>query len=391
MYARLVAYEVQVVNEVRVLRDGEPCGAIDGPPGAPAAGLARAASGAAAAHARGGGSLAQGARRLGPHQPARRAVGAAALARRRRRPGAGRRPRDAGARPRRPGRPRPGRASWRRASPGDWLATERGRHRERSSRNLAAAASALEADGDLPGAAAQARERVDRDPFSESAVRELVRFTWLAGDRTAALDIYDRFRERLRLERGVAPSPETRRLVDELRAGAAGPERMPQVPLPPLLDRVATSPLIGRAEELDRRARRVRAHPPGRHRSAADRGRARHRQDAARGRAGVGDVVGGRRGARRAGHRGRAGAVPGVGRGAVRLPGGAAARRGGRADGPGRAGARAHAPRGAGGAGAGRGSLPPARGGRRACSPRSATAGRRCWCSTTCTGRSAPA
>ena len=81
-------------------------------------------------------------------------------------------------------------------------------------------------------------------------MRELVRFTWLSGDRTAALDIYDRFRERLRLERGVAPSPETRRLVDELRAGAAGPERMPQVPLPPMLDRMVAAPLAGRADEL---------------------------------------------------------------------------------------------------------------------------------------------
>ena len=71
---------------------------------------------------------------------------------------------------------------------GDWLLGERDRHRERSSRNLAAAASALEADGDLSGAASQARERVARDPYSESAVRDLVRLTWLAGDRAGALD-----------------------------------------------------------------------------------------------------------------------------------------------------------------------------------------------------------
>ena len=133
---------------------------------------------------------------------------------------------------------------------GDWLVGERDRHRVRSSRGLAAAASALEADGDLPAAAEQARERVARDPYSESAVRELVRLTWLAGDRTGALDVYDRFRERLRAGRGVAPSPETKRLVAELRAGVARPARLPQVPLPALVERAAGSALVGRADDL---------------------------------------------------------------------------------------------------------------------------------------------
>lgn len=132
----------------------------------------------------------------------------------------------------------------------DWLTEERDRHRERSSRGLAATAAALEADGDLAGAAAQARERVAHDPFAEAALRELVRLTWLAGDRDGALEIYDRFRERLRTERGVAPSPETRRLIEELRTGDTGPARLPQTPLPPLLARAGATPMAGRAEEL---------------------------------------------------------------------------------------------------------------------------------------------
>ncbi len=249
MYARLVAYDVQVVNEVRVLRDGVSCGAIDGRP-------ARLLLVWLALHP-GRQPRTLVAEDLWPNVPAesaRTSLRAALSALRRSLGGDADRVlvADRGTLGLAPavqvdrdlvGELAPGLA-------GDWLAAERVRHRERSSRDLAVAASAPEADGDLPGAAAQARERVERDPFSESAVREHVRFTWLAGDRTAALDIYDRFRERLRLGRGVAPSPETRRLVDELRAGAAGPERMPQVPLPPLLDRVATSPLVGRADEL---------------------------------------------------------------------------------------------------------------------------------------------
>ncbi len=133
---------------------------------------------------------------------------------------------------------------------GDWLVEERARHLLRASRNVSAAAPALELDDNYPGAVEQARERIERDPFSESALRELVRLTWLAGDRTGALDLYDRFRDRLRSERGVAPSLETRRLVDELRAGAATPARMPQVPLPMLVVRAAASPLAGRAGEM---------------------------------------------------------------------------------------------------------------------------------------------
>jgi DNA-binding SARP family transcriptional activator len=134
--------------------------------------------------------------------------------------------------------------------PGEWLANERDRHRTRSSRSLAAAVSALEADGDLAAAAAHARERVEHDPFAEAAVRELVRLTWLAGDRAGALEAYDRFRERLRSERGVAPSPETRRLIDDLRAGVTGPTRLPQVPLPAPLVRAASTSLVGRESEL---------------------------------------------------------------------------------------------------------------------------------------------
>src|SRR5690349_15615141 len=42
--------------------------------------------------------------------------------------------------------------------PGDWLTGERERHRTRSSRTLAATVAALEADGDLAAAAAHARE-----------------------------------------------------------------------------------------------------------------------------------------------------------------------------------------------------------------------------------------
>ena len=163
LYAR-VRVRGAAGRRVRVLRRGVP---VAEPDGRPAPGTccswARAPSAPAAAHADRGRSVAAGARGLGAHQPPRCAVGAAALARRRRRQGARRRPETLGLAPAvsvdrdRPGELAPGLA-------GDWLADERVRHRERSSRGLAAAASALEADGDLAGAAARAQERVGRDP-----------------------------------------------------------------------------------------------------------------------------------------------------------------------------------------------------------------------------------
>ena len=266
-------------------------------------------------------SVAARARGFGAHQPAgrlsalRRALGADAervlvTDRRDARPGAGR-----AGRPRPAGELAPGLA-------GDWLAGER----ERAPRAVVAhawrrAASALEADGDLPGAAGQARERVERDPFSESAVRELVRFTWLAGDRTGGA-------RRLRpVPRAPAAGARRRAVAGDAAAdrrarapARPGRQRLPQVPLPPMLDRTAAR-AAGRAGATGarRRARRVRADPPGRHRPAARGGRAGHRQDAARGRARDGDVAwdgAAVLAGRVAG--GRAGAVPGVGRGARR-------------------------------------------------------------------------
>ena len=202
-----------------------PPGAPEGRPGAAAAGVAGAAPRPPAAHADRRRSVAERARGVGAHEPAGRAGGAAALRSATTPTGVLVADRETlGLAPGvqvdrdRPGELAPGLA-------GDWLVGERDRHRERSSRGLAAAASALEADGDLPAAAAQARERVARDPYSESAVRELVRLTWLAGDRAGALDVYDRFRERLR-------SRTRRRAVagDEAAGGRAARRRRPARP-----------------------------------------------------------------------------------------------------------------------------------------------------------------
>ena len=110
-----------------------------------------------------------------------------------------------------------------------------------------------------------ARRRVALDPLSEGAQRELIRRLAAAGDRSGAMTAYIRLRERLRRDLGIAPSIDTRRLVEQVRAddGAeilhaelAGeglrtpPRGRPHqlLPLPPLLHRAPPTALVGRTD-----------------------------------------------------------------------------------------------------------------------------------------------
>jgi DNA-binding SARP family transcriptional activator len=103
----------------------------------------------------------------------------------------------------------------------DWVYEARDEHRARLADVLATLAARAEADGDLPAAVAWSRRRAALDPLSEEPQRELMRRLAAAGDRAAALGVYGRMRNRLREQMGVLPSPETRRLAEELRAGRA--------------------------------------------------------------------------------------------------------------------------------------------------------------------------
>jgi len=135
----------------------------------------------------------------------------------------------------------------------DWVLSARDEHRDRVSGALAGLARAA---ATLPEAVAFARARVTLDPLSEDAGRDLARRLDAAGDRGAALQALERLRERLHSELGSAPSAATRELAARLRttalvspptAGGTGP-----IPLPPLLARAASAPLVGRSAELAR-------------------------------------------------------------------------------------------------------------------------------------------
>jgi DNA-binding SARP family transcriptional activator len=126
----------------------------------------------------------------------------------------------------------------------DWIVALRDEHRDAQSALLARLAAGA---GDSETALRHARARVALDPLSEEAHRDLMTRLAAAGDRPAALAVYQRFAERLRGELRIAPSAATRELAESLRTSA--PDRPP---LPRALDaRRARSPFVGRTAQLD--------------------------------------------------------------------------------------------------------------------------------------------
>ncbi len=130
----------------------------------------------------------------------------------------------------------------------DWVLERRDELRGRVMRGLGADAEAAESAGEMDAALRLTRRLVALDALAETPQRALMRRLAAAGDRAAALTVYDHFRERLASELHIAPSAATRELVEEIRAErsadtlvAAAPAVMPAGP---------RSPFVGRAGEL---------------------------------------------------------------------------------------------------------------------------------------------
>ena len=127
----------------------------------------------------------------------------------------------------------------------DWAVAARDRHRERVVELLEELARAAEERGEVRGAIELTRRQVDHDRFDEDAHRRLIERLDRAGDRAGAMRTYRTLAERLRRELAVAPSAQTRDLVQRLRA-ATPPHPVTGVPAvgPGLLA------LLGREREL---------------------------------------------------------------------------------------------------------------------------------------------
>jgi DNA-binding SARP family transcriptional activator len=88
-------------------------------------------------------------------------------------------------------------------------------------------------------------------PLHEDAYQRLMRLHFAAGDRAAALHVYDTCRTRLATDMHTEPTPETVALASRMRAMA--PPLRKQTPVPPTalsLSMLLDGPLLGRTEEL---------------------------------------------------------------------------------------------------------------------------------------------
>jgi DNA-binding SARP family transcriptional activator/tetratricopeptide (TPR) repeat protein len=137
----------------------------------------------------------------------------------------------------------------------DWVLRARDEHTAELGGVLASLAERAEGAGDVDAAVRWTRRRLEIEPLTEEAHRDLIRRLARAGDRPAALTAANALTDRLRRELGVPPSPETRALVEDVRRGEAfapAPQRIEPPPLPPALART-TAP-EGRRQTLDRLA-----------------------------------------------------------------------------------------------------------------------------------------
>jgi DNA-binding SARP family transcriptional activator/tetratricopeptide (TPR) repeat protein len=128
----------------------------------------------------------------------------------------------------------------------DWALSARERHRECVIAVLERLAQAAEQRDDMHEAVRMTRRQVERDPFDEGAHRRLITRLDASGDRAAAMRSYRALTERLRRELGVAPSSQTRTLIEQLRSETPRPAadrgRTPRIP--------GLLPLLGRDREL---------------------------------------------------------------------------------------------------------------------------------------------
>ena len=106
----------------------------------------------------------------------------------------------------------------------EWAIDAREEHSQRLGEALELAAATAEDPGDR---IRLTRAQVALDPLAEAPNRRLVERVAASGDRGAALAAGRQFVERLRAQLGIAPSRETRALIEDLRRGEPAPVSPP--------------------------------------------------------------------------------------------------------------------------------------------------------------------
>ena len=163
----------------------------------------------------------------------------------------------------------------------EWVYEARESHRRELGEVLARLAADAVAAGELTEAIRISRQRVALDPLTEDAHRQLIRCLIAAGEVSAARVAFDDLARRLRAELRVAPSRETRRLLEEaISPTSVAAEERP--PLPAALTRRGRSPFVGREDALGWLEAESVAGAGGLWPARRDRRRSGHRQDATR-------------------------------------------------------------------------------------------------------------
>jgi len=99
-----------------------------------------------------------------------------------------------------------------------WLDQERKHLAQRALAATLDLSKEAERTGDRVVAASWAKRAIEIAPYDESALRRLLRLLDHAGRRADAVRDYEDFADRLALDLDVAPSPETRALIETIRA-----------------------------------------------------------------------------------------------------------------------------------------------------------------------------
>ena len=135
----------------------------------------------------------------------------------------------------------------------DWLLETRS-ELERQCADLCDMLSAAKASaGDLAGAVAAARRRIQLQPLEEVGYRTLMRLQADVGDRAGALSTYHHCASVLERELGVVPDPATQEMLGRLMSPAERPagQRQPVLaPTPAGRPGAGAAHLVGRAREL---------------------------------------------------------------------------------------------------------------------------------------------
>lgn len=105
----------------------------------------------------------------------------------------------------------------------DWVDEERASLRRRLWKAAGAAATAEEARGDLASALDFAEKAAELRPLHEATARTLMRLYSATGDRSSALEVFERLTEALQDHFSVEPDPETTLVAASIRRGTGRP------------------------------------------------------------------------------------------------------------------------------------------------------------------------